>query len=171
MFHITHKRSLTPSPEPIATVITFSNSVSINKSITQTRSSHSQPNSPWLDSSFYEPPPTEVSIGLAKDDNTIPVSFDKNPPLSQSPQCPTAKISRLFGARHRDLSPSLPSPEQPPSRRLSFVKPPVKQEGSAEVDIEVNSPSRFWGLMDGRNHEKEVDIVDVRDQLRKLKAA
>jgi len=47
----------------------------------------------------------------------------------------------------------------------------VKQEGSAEVDIEVNSPSRFWGLMDGRNHEKEVDIVDVRDQLRKLKAA
>lgn len=80
-----------------------------------------------------------------------------------------AKLAKFFGVEYHDLSESLliplkPSPLTDSAPDVTSPSPPI------EVDVQVSSPTRFWGIVDGWRNDKETTMNDVAAKLREMKA-
>jgi hypothetical protein len=76
-----------------------------------------------------------------------------------------AKLTHFFGVNYQMLQPSLPT------TRLPTVgeHPAPSEERSLTLDVKVSAPSRFWML--GNSAVRDVEVTDVIDRLRTLKAS
>lgn len=80
-----------------------------------------------------------------------------------------AKLARFFGVGYKDLSSATtPASVHKLSASESACRTPPTSVG---VNVQMTSPSRFWGIMDGRrNITQDADMDDVIGKLRVMKA-
>ena len=86
-----------------------------------------------------------------------------------------AKLAQFFGVGYRHLSESmsLASTSSPSEIAESRPDTPITRtmpSSSVQVDVKVNGPARFWGIVDGRRDMTHASMDDVIDRLREMKA-
>jgi hypothetical protein len=168
LIHVTHRSpdsftAMHVNRDSIATFHTFSSESTTSLPVPSMRSL-----SAVTDPSSLTPclPPRTPPTG----NDTMPAPHDAQSASFQERRRRATKLAQFFGVAYHDISSSLAVPE----RTVFSAKPTnidPKEDSTVQVDIKISGRNRLWGLADGRNNLREVDIVDARDKLRILKAA